>query len=169
MSEVIPIVDDQDKLIAYKDRKAVDYTKDIFQSSALWVVNSNGDILLAQRKLTKSKDPGKWGPAVAGTVEKGEDYETNIYKEAEEEIGLTGYKFEKLAKEKLSAPYPYPQFVQWFQVTVDKPIDYFTAQLEEVEKIEWVGRNWLMKDVQENPEKYITSMGRALTFLRRST
>ena len=40
MSEVIPIVDDQDKLIAYKDRKAVDYTKDIFQSSALWVVNS---------------------------------------------------------------------------------------------------------------------------------
>ncbi len=29
-----------------------------------------------------------WGSAVAGTVEKGEDYESNIYKETEEEIGL---------------------------------------------------------------------------------
>ena len=169
MSAVIHIVDNQDKLIGYKDHKTVDYNKDIIRSSALWVVNSHGNILLAQRQFTKNQDPGKWGPSVAGTLEEGEDYETNIYKEAKEEIGLAGYKFEKLAKERLSAPYPHPQFVQWFQVTVDKPIDYFNLQLEEVEKIEWVERDRLMKDIQENPDKYVVSMDQALSFLERTT
>ena len=35
--------------------------------------------------------PEVWGPAVSGTNEEGETYDSNIIKEAQEEIGLTGY------------------------------------------------------------------------------
>ena len=66
--------------------------------SSLWVMNSKGEVLLAQRVFDKKHDPGKWGPAVAGTVEKGEDYDSNMLKEAGEEVGLKDFEFKKLQK-----------------------------------------------------------------------
>ncbi len=83
----IPIVNEQDEIIGYKDRKDRNLV-DITRVSALWITNEDGEILLAQRGLNKTHSPGLWGPAVAGTVEEGETYESNIIKEAEEEIGL---------------------------------------------------------------------------------
>lgn len=161
----IYIVDESDNFIGYKERGDIDYEKDIYRSSALWVVNSKGEVLLAQRKLDRVKDPGKWGPAAAGTVEEGETYDSNIYKEAEEEIGLTGYQFEKLKKIRLYAPRH--QFMQWYKVVVDEPVDYFTPQPEEVEKVEWISYDNLAREVKENPDKYVASMDKALEFLRK--
>jgi len=88
------VVDENDQLIGYKERSKIDFKKDIYRIGALWLTDGTGQILIAQRKLTKDKDPGKWGPAAAGTVEKSETYESNAYKEAQEEIGLVGVKFE---------------------------------------------------------------------------
>lgn len=85
------IVNENDEIIGHKLREEVDPKNDIYRVSALWVTNSAGDVLIAQRKLTKKHAPGKWEPAVAGTVEKGETDESNIYKEAQEEIGLSGF------------------------------------------------------------------------------
>lgn len=162
----IVIVDDNDSAVGTKERVEIDYKKDIYRSAALWILNSNNDVLIAQRKLTKRQDPGKWGPSVSGTVDEGEDYDSNIYKEADEEVGLKGYTFEKL--EKIRYYEPHPQFVQWYKVAVDEPLEYFTPQPEEVEKIEWVALPDLIKDVKENPEKYIASMGSAVALLEKS-
>src|SRR3989338_10781545 len=86
--EKIVIVDKDDNIIGHK--KWQDETVDnITRISALWIENSRGQILLARRALNKKYDPGKWGPAVAGTLEKNETYYSNIIKETEEEIGLT--------------------------------------------------------------------------------
>ena len=70
MSEEIIIVDKEDNIIGYKDRYKLD-PSDIYRVSALWLTNSKEDILLAQRSFDKKHYPGKWGPAVAGTVKKG--------------------------------------------------------------------------------------------------
>ena len=85
---IIPIVNEQDEIIEYKDIRNRN-PKEICRVSAIWLVDSDGNILLAQRAFSKKVDPGKWGPSVAGTVEKGETYEENIIKESKEEIGLT--------------------------------------------------------------------------------
>ncbi|MFA6422790.1 MAG: NUDIX domain-containing protein, partial [Candidatus Buchananbacteria bacterium] len=86
MAKII-IVNENDEAIGHKERNELDFS-DIYRVSGLWITNLKGEILLAQRAFTKNHDPGKWGPAAAGTVEEGEDYETNILKEAEEELGL---------------------------------------------------------------------------------
>ena len=83
----IPVVNQQDEIIGYKEKSLIT-TDDIYRVSALWITDTTGRILLAKRAFTKSRHPGLWGPAVAGTVEEGETYESNIIKEAEEEIGL---------------------------------------------------------------------------------
>jgi isopentenyldiphosphate isomerase len=165
MSDRIQIVDENDNLKGHKARREVDYNKDIYRSSALWVVNSKAEVLIAQRKLTKDKDPGKWGPSVAGTVDEGEDYDINVYKEAEEEIGLTGYTFKKLGLERLFAPRH--QFVQWYGVVVDKPLEYFVPQEEEVEQLRWIAADELIEKVDSDPDKYVASMDKALEFLRK--
>lgn len=163
---MMQIVDAEDNLIGHKKRNEVDYDNEIYRSSALWIVNNKGEALLAQRKLTKDRDPGMWGPSVAGTVEEGETYESNAYKEAEEEVGLTGYNLKKIDKVKIDDARH--QFMQWYIVEVNEPAEFFTPQPEEVEQVVWVNLQELHDDVQKNPQKYIPYMQLCLDVLNRS-
>jgi len=129
-SEII-IVDENDIIISYKTRDKIKQN-DIYRVSALWIKNSQDDILLAQRGLNKKNDPGQWGPAVAGTNDRGESYEENIIKEAEEEIGLNNFDFE--VAEKLRRTGKYNFFCQWFT------------------------RDELKKEIKINRGKYLTSL-----------
>lgn len=74
------IVDSENHLIGVKPKSEVDYSKDINRASALWLQNSQDEVLIAQRSKKKKNRPLLWGRATAWTVEKGETYEINIYK-----------------------------------------------------------------------------------------
>ncbi|MDO8336014.1 MAG: NUDIX domain-containing protein [Candidatus Saccharibacteria bacterium] len=164
--ENIQIVDENDVIIGYKPRNQVDYEKDIYRSSVIWIINSDGEALIAQRKMTKDKDPGLWGPSVAGTVEQDETYDSNAYKEAEEEVGLTGYTLEKLEKNLVITTRRH--FVQLYKAVVDEPLEYFTPQPEEVEAVEWVKLVDLLKDIEVNSDKYVPSISLGLKVLEKS-
>jgi len=155
MDMIIPIVDENDKIISYKERSEVQ-EKDIYRVAALCIKNSKNEILLAQRALTKKQHPGKWGPAAAGTVEKGESYTANIIKETFEEIGL-----------KISKPIKGPKirtrdlnnyFTQWFFLKLDKGLDQFKIDKSEVENIKWLTKLELQKSIKENPSDFLGSM-----------
>ncbi len=154
--EDIQVVNEDDQVIGHKSRSEVDSAGDTYRVSALWVTNKKGDVLIAQRKLTKKHCPGKWGPAVAGTVDEGETYESNIYKEAEEEIGLRDVKFELGRKRRRYKPHSH--FTQWFLVTLDRDINDFKLCEDEVEKLAWIPKKELQEDIDKNPEKYLPSM-----------
>lgn len=152
----IQIVNQKDEFIGVKERSEIDYSIDIYRVSALWLTNSSGQALLAKRAATKDKDPGKWGPAVAGTIEEGETYDSNIYKEAGEEIGLTGVEFTKTKK--LYTDHPRKAFTQWYSGTVDREVSDFTRQVEEVDELAWVDVAKMKQDLQSDPDKYIPAM-----------
>lgn len=156
MNHLCQIVDGDDTLIGHKLRNEIDFEKDYYRIGCLWLTNSKGEVLLAQRLLTKDKDPGKWGPSAAGTLEEGETYESNIYKEADEELGLTGVVFTPIHKLKLEVPRK--SFLQLFIGTCDWPAEKFTPQPEEVEKVAWVNVEELKKDILEKPNKYVPSI-----------
>ena len=78
MTNVI-IVNEKDEVIGSKPRDDRNQT-DIIRVSGLLVFNPKGEVLLSRRGLNKINDPGKWGPSVAGTVEEGETYASNIIK-----------------------------------------------------------------------------------------
>jgi len=157
--ESTAIVDDQDNIIGAKPRNDVTYA-DIYRVSSLWLTNSHGDVLVAQRSWKKSKNPGKWGPAVAGTVEEGETYEQNIYKEADEEIGLTRIKFSLGPKLFVDEDGQRRFFNQWFLGQVDWPLNRFTVRKTEVEAIAWITSDQLLTELKRNDEKYITGRSR---------
>lgn len=166
MSEKPPIylVDGNDAIIGQSLSREVDSEKDIYRVSAVWVFNSLGQVLLAQRKFTKKKDPGLWGPSVAGTVEVGETYEENAVKETEEELGVKDAKLTLLRKVRVTEPYNY--FSQIYKTVVDWDIDQFTLQEDEVEQIAWMTVEGLEQDLRENPQKYLTSMNDVVAVLK---
>lgn len=154
--DLCQIVDENDQIIGYKLRSEIDFKKDYYRISCLWLTNSKGEVLLAQRKLTKDKDPGKWGPSAAGTLEKGETYKSNVVKEAKEELGLDGVAFKQRATLKLEEPRK--AFLALFTGVSDWPASRFTPQPEEVEQVAWVNLATLKKDTEENPDKYVPSI-----------
>lgn len=155
MEELI-IVDEEDNVIGYKKRGTLSQ-EDIYRVAALWIESFDGKkVLLAKRALTKKKDPSLWGPAVAGTIEKGESYESNMIKETQEEIGLADISFKKFIKQR--SIFPHNHFVQWFVFKIDKPLDFFNFNREEVAEIKWFTKKELFKLVEKDSKELIESL-----------
>lgn len=152
---IIPIVDENDLIICYKDRNSIK-TEDIYRVSVLWITNSKGNILLAKRSKHKKNDPNKWGPAVAGTVEKDESYYQNIIKEADEELGLKNIKPEKGKKIRRKGKHNY--FSQTYYLRIDKEINEFKIKRDEVEEIKWYTKEELDFEIKTNPGKFLHSI-----------
>ena len=124
MSRIV-VVDENDIEIGFQDRN--DDGNFICRVSALWLTNSKGEILMAQRALTKKWGAGKWATAVAGTVDEGETYDSNIVKEIYEELGVT-LGLENLTRgSKFFVRGSHDYFLQWYFATLDKAIKEFTV------------------------------------------
>jgi NAD+ diphosphatase len=161
MSSNIIIVDSRDQEIGTKERGEVQL-EDIYRVAGLWVLNEKDEVLLARRAFTKSHDPGKWGTSVAGTVEEGETYESNIKKEAQEELGLLATDLQTGVCEFVQGKHQF--FCQWFYMVV--PSDTaFTLQEEEVAEVRWWSREELAQAVAQHPEDFIASMAKAIVHL----
>jgi isopentenyldiphosphate isomerase len=158
MEEHVIIVDAQDQEIGVKPRSELT-PEDTVRVTALWLTNSQGDILLAKRSDTKPLYPGLWGPAVGGTVSQGETYDDNIARETAEEIGLTSLELRKGPKMYFDFKRR-PRYTQWYFATIDRPAAAFSVQAEEVAEVKWFEPDWLLKDIAKHPELYLPSSAR---------
>lgn len=153
--EKIIIVDKNDKIIGYKERGTLK-KEDIYRVSSLWIIDSHGNMLLAKRHHSKDHHPGKWGPAVAGTVEKGESYRSNIIKEAKEELGLKNINPQKGPKTRTKADYQH--FTQRFILVAEKEKCKFKIKKDEVEEIKWFSQKELIAELDKYPAKFLPTI-----------
>ena len=154
MSETTIIVNEKDEVIGSKKREDIT-SSDIYRVSALWLTNNTGEVLIVQRAFTKKHDPGLWGPAVSGTVEEGQTYDSNIVKETEEELGLTELSITKGPK--ILRTGKHTRFCQWYFAHTDKKITDLTLHTEEVIAARWISPALLLAEVREHPERFIPS------------
>lgn len=160
MKPKIPIVDENDQIIEFRDRDDRD-TNSIYRVSSLWITDTDGRILLAQRAFNKSHDPGKWGPAVAGTVDEGESYEENIIKKAEEELGLKNIKPTAGRKKRQKTKWNY--FVQEFLLTLPTGFSEFKIQEDEVAAVKWFTPEELRHALKEHPENFLKGIHQCMS------
>ncbi len=149
------IVDEQDKVLGYKKRGEL-HPHDRIRVTGVWLENTRGEVLIAQRSFKKDLHPGLWGPAAAGGVAKGESYEENAYKELEEEIGLTGIDLTLADKAVVEYTDGTRRVVCWFRGKYDGPAESLVLE-DAVESVKWVAKSWLRKDLLEHPEHYVPS------------
>ena len=143
-----------DKVIGKKLRSGI--TKDdIYRVSSLWVFNQNRELLIAQRPVWKKNDPGKWSESAVGTLEIGETYQSNLVKEAKEELGLdlnenklvfVGKEFFESPKNKL--------FGAMYSVILPN-----TPKLDlnshEVPNVEWISNDKLKDELSEVDNRFV--------------
>jgi len=159
----IIIVDEKDNILGFKERNSV-LDNELYRVSSCWIVNEKNQVLLAKRSLNKKRNPGKWGPSVAGTLEEGETYESNIVKEFFEELGLEDSKPVEILKEKIIGEGE-NFFVHWFYLKTDKKVHEFKLQEDEVSEVKFFEREEIFSMVKRFPEKFTSNMDKYLNTL----
>jgi isopentenyldiphosphate isomerase/intracellular septation protein A len=89
--EWLPLLNEKGEVIGKAPRSVCHSGKEYLHPVVhLHVINSKGEIYLQKRPMHKIQ-PGKWDTAVGGHIAFGEDIETGLRREAQEEIGLTDF------------------------------------------------------------------------------
>lgn len=120
------------------DRDYVHNNNLLHNEVSVFILNSNKEILLQKRSMTKKFNPGKWG-LCAGHVSYDETLEDAALREIKEEIGLDidlgdlnpiGDKLVLLYDKGAHITYHY-------YIKVDKSSDEFIIQKEELSEVKW--------------------------------
>lgn len=151
MEEQIIIVDENDQPIGSKPRSQV-LESDIYRVSALNIYNPKGQVLLGKRADSKKNNPGLWAPIVNGTNAVDETYESNIIKEANEELGLQVDSVEFVSKIRVSEKYNF--FVTFFRTNIASEV-HFTFDPVEISETRWINKEDLYKELHESTELFV--------------
>lgn len=150
----IPIVNEQDEIMGYKERDDIT-PNDIIRSTCVWVTDDSGEyVLLQKRSLNKKNSPGLWCPAASGTMEEGESYEQNAYKELEEEIGI---KNANLVQDKKYF-YGTQKFMQMYKLVLSKSTQFVLEQ-DAVDEVKWFKLDELVDLYNKNPNDFVKFIG----------
>lgn len=96
-AELLAIVDEQGNSVGKASREDCHNGSKLLHAVVhLHVFNTEGDLFLQKRPQWKLIQPGKWDTAVGGHVAYKEDIIKALYRETEEEIGLTDFTPEHL-------------------------------------------------------------------------
>lgn len=103
----------------------------------IWIINSKNKILIQRRSPKKRKSPNKWDMPSAGHVHAGETSIQGAIRETKEELGIyTSEKDYEFIKEYINEK-GY-ELAQIYLLKLDKNINDFTLQKEEVAEVKWV-------------------------------
>ncbi|MBN2978110.1 NUDIX hydrolase [Pseudomonas lactucae] len=89
-AELICWVDDQDNLLGHLVRSDLRRRGLIGRCTFIFLFNSQGELCVHRRTLSKALYPGFWDTAAGGMVAAGESYAESAARELEEELGVSG-------------------------------------------------------------------------------
>jgi len=88
-SELFDVVDSEDRVVGQATRGEVHAQGLLHRSVHILVFNTQGELFLQKRALTKDENPGYWDSSAAGHVNAGEGYRDSAHRELKEELGIS--------------------------------------------------------------------------------
>ncbi len=128
--------------------------------AVLWLVNENGEILLAQRSYTKENEPGVWGPSMTGRLDPGETFDQALVREAQEELGLSAGDIEPRFLVKHTYDHPDGEqrvFGAYYAVFPGAKTDMLKLQESEVEGVAWYSLAKIEAWMRDRPQELVPS------------
>ena len=86
--EIVTIVDEHNKVIGAVPRREMRAKNLPHRSTYILVFNTQGELYVQKRTMSKDVFPGYYDAAVGGVVLTGESYEQGAVRELEEEMGI---------------------------------------------------------------------------------
>lgn len=151
--EYLDVVDEDNNLTGKVEERNKIHEKNLWHREvAVWIMNEKGEILLQKRSANKLQGPNKWA-ICAGHIDRGEEVESAIVREMEEEIGIkvTIDELEFLCTYKKQNEQNYNFQYIYFLKTNFKIEDY-TIREEEVSKIKYISIEELEAIVRNEDE-----------------
>ena len=161
--ELVDIVDRDDKVIEIKPRDQI-WADEITRTSACFVVDKEGSVLIAQRDATKKSAPNIWSVAVAETVQAWENYLDAIIRGAFEEIQLSVTHKDLVPTKKKFSENNNTFRQTYFIVCTDEQKISLIPKEWEVQAIQWVSPVELKEMIQKNRSLYSKSLPKALDY-----
>lgn len=164
----ITIVDADDNVIGDEDRSAVRAKGLRHRIVRVFLVNSQGQVLLHRRARSLKDNPGKWDQSVGGHVDSGEDYITAARRETREELGIDVDRFEAIGKFYIERPAPgglVRRFQTVFIAHSDAPVKFYQGEIAE---IRWFDVAEAGKFFARQPESFTRSFAQAFEIFRKA-
>jgi isopentenyldiphosphate isomerase len=111
------------------------------------IIDSKDRIFLQKRSVKKQVQPGKWDSAIGGHISSGESVESGIKREAAEELGITNFNVQFVAKYVWKSDIE-SELVFMFVSRYNKAITINKQEIEE-------GKFWRIKKIKESLGKGI--------------
>jgi isopentenyl-diphosphate delta-isomerase type 1 len=132
--------------------------------SKVFLVNTNGDVLLQKRADHLALEPGLWAVSAAGHIDEGETYEDAAIRELKEELGVTnlslteiGYYYQEEDGEQVRK--------RFNRIYVGKYDGEVTPNPEEVSEVKWISKTELNDLTEKRPEEFTQGCLRTLKFV----
>lgn len=148
------LIDDDDKEIGYKKMDNVD-ENDTIRVAGLWIVNSNGEVLLSKRPVSKRRDPNRWSPSVACIVEKGSTYLSAIKIALKNELGLNDIDLHEDSKLLITGENKF--YCQMFSSKTDLDINQIVVNKTEAQEVKWFSKDDITKMLKTNRHQFVQS------------
>jgi len=153
-TELFDVVDAEDRVLRTEERAVVHRKKLMHRAIHVFVFNSNGQLYLQRRSMSKDTAPGKWVSSCSGHVDAGEDYDTAVRRELGEEIGLyLPWELKPVFKEAPCKQTGY-EFVWVYECRAEGP---FVLDPEEVSEGQWIDLDALANWLEEHPRDFAWS------------
>ncbi len=144
MVEIFDIVDEQDNVIGQASRQEVHKKGLLHRVIDIFVLNSQGELLLQKRSEKKDTNPGLWTVSAGGHVDSGQTYLEAAHRELEEELGIKA-ELQEIGAFVSGDPNHSNQMIKMFTCVHDGP---FNFNKEEIEEIEFVKIGKLKREIR---------------------
>ena len=141
-NEIFPVVDEEGRVIGSATRGECHGGSGLLHPVVhLHVFNSAGEVYLQKRPAWKDIQPDKWDTAVGGHIDYGEKPEDALRREVREELGITDFMPEFVAKYVFESSRE-RELVYVHRCIYDGPIQPSSAELDG-------GRFWSMQEIRD--------------------
>ena len=145
--EMLPVIEPNGEVIGQASREYCHKAHLLHPVIHLHLIDRFGNLFLQKRALSKENWPGCWDTAVGGHVLFGESFEEALYRESDEELGLTAFN-PILVGESL-----YKDRFEHELVAVYAAVGHFPVSPNPEEVSE--GRWWRMDEIEDNLGKSV--------------
>jgi isopentenyl-diphosphate delta-isomerase type 1 len=167
MTDRITIVDENDNVIGSEDRSVARTRGLRHRIVRVFLVNSEGKVLLHRRSEKLKDNPGKWDQSVGGHVDEGEDYITAARRETREELGVEADVLEEIGKFYIERDAPggiVRRFQTVFIARGDGPVKFDEGEIVE---IRWFTIAEAEEFHSQHPDAFTKNFARAFELLQK--
>jgi len=153
--EIFDVVNERDEVVGRQTRREVHRLGLMHRAVHVLVFNSQGQVFLQKRSMSKDRQPGLWDSSASGHVDSGEEYDACAIRELREELSLRVRVAPRRLFKLAANPETDHEHVWVYRCEAEGP---FELHPEEIECGGWFTREEVNSWMAERPHEFASAL-----------